>query len=107
MANPLTGEVSLVLDGERRIAKLTLGALAELEDALGEVSLVEVVERFEAGRHRSSDVLALVVAGLRGGGWRGSAEDLLSADIQGGPLEASRVAASLLVAAFSPVSEGA
>jgi hypothetical protein len=47
-------------------------------------------------------VLALVVAGLRGGGWRGTAEDLLSAEIAGGPLEAARVAAQLLMRAFAP-----
>ena len=102
MANPWTGEATLVIDGERRVAKLTLGALAELEAELGGESLVALIERFEAGRASSRDVLALVVAGLRGGGWRGSAEDLLSAEIAGGPLEAARVAARLLVRAFAP-----
>ncbi len=102
MANPWAGEVALVVDGDRRVAKLTLGALAELEAELGGESLVALVERFEQGRHSTRDVLALVVAGLRGGGWRGGAEDLLSADIAGGPLEASRVAAALLVRAFGP-----
>ena len=102
MANPWTGEATLVIDGERRVAKLTLGALAELEAELGGESLVALIDRFEAGRASSRDVLALVVAGLRGGGWRGSAEDLLSAEIAGGPLEAARVAAALLVRAFAP-----
>ena len=32
----------------------------------------------------------LVCAGLRGGGWRGDLPDLLSAEIEGGPLEAAR-----------------
>ena len=102
MANPWTGEATLVIDGERRVAKLTLGALAELEADLGDDSLVALIERLEAGRASSRDVLALIVAGLRGGGWRGSAEDLLSAEIAGGPLEAARVAAQLLVRAFAP-----
>ncbi len=31
MANPWAGEVALLLDGQRHVAKLTLGALAELE----------------------------------------------------------------------------
>ncbi len=30
MANPWTGEVALTIDGEQRVLKLTLGALAEL-----------------------------------------------------------------------------
>ncbi|MFC2967858.1 gene transfer agent family protein [Acidimangrovimonas pyrenivorans] len=102
MANPWAGEVALVLDGERRVCKLTLGALAELEAALEADTLVALVERFEAGRYRTRDVLALVVAGLRGGGWAGTAEELRSAEIEGGPVEAARVAAELLARAFAP-----
>lgn len=101
MANPWAGEVALVVDGERRVAKLTLGALAELEAELNGGSLVELVERFETGGHTSRDVLALVVAGLRGGGWQGDARDLLTSEIEGGLLEAARVAAELLVRAFA------
>ncbi len=101
MANPQAGEVALWIDGRRRVLKLTLGALAELEAALGADSLVALVERFEAGGFSSRDVLALIVAGLRGGGWQGAAEDLLSAEIRGGPVEASRVAALLLARAFA------
>lgn len=100
MANPHAGQVTVTLDGEPLVAKLTLGALAELEDQLGEDSLVDLVARFEEGRYASADVLALLVAGLRGGGWRGSREDLLSTDIAGGPVEAGRCAALLLARAF-------
>ena len=101
MANPYAGEVALTLDGQRRIAKLTLGALAELETGLQSGSLVELVERFETSRFSTRDVLALIVAGLRGGGWQGSATDLMQAEIAGGPLEAARVAAMLLARAFT------
>ena len=45
MGNPYTGEAALVIDGERQVLKLTLGALAELEGALGADSLVALVER--------------------------------------------------------------
>ena len=103
MANPLAGEVEIVVDGERRVCKLTLGALAELEAALGDESLVALIERFDRGDYRARDVLELLVAGLRGGGWAGSREDILGADIRGGIAEAARVAARLLVAAFSPM----
>lgn len=101
MANPWAGEVQIHLDGTPHICKLTLGALAELEDGLGESSLVELVERFESGRFRARDVLALLVAGLRGGGWTGTAEDLRTVDIGGGPPEAARTAAQLLARAFA------
>jgi hypothetical protein len=102
MVNPLAGEVRVTVDGVPHAAKLTLGALAELEAALDAESLVDLVERFEAGRYRGADVLALLVAGLRGGGWRGEAADLLSADLAGGPVNAARVAAELLARAFTP-----
>lgn len=105
MANPYAGEVALTLDGQRHVAKLTLGALAELEVALETETLVQLVERFEAHRFSSRDVLALIVAGLRGGGWPGSAEDLMQVEIGGGPMEAARVAARLLARAFALPNE--
>jgi hypothetical protein len=50
MANPHRGEVEVLVDGVPRTARLTLGALAELEEELGEGSLVALVERLEGGR---------------------------------------------------------
>ncbi|MDP1669386.1 gene transfer agent family protein [Phaeovulum sp.] len=101
MANPWAGEVAVWLDGHRHVAKLTLGALAELETELAAGSLIELVERFEAARFSTRDVLALLVAGLRGGGWQGEAKDLRTVEIGGGPVEAARVAAELLARAFA------
>ncbi|WP_298678380.1 gene transfer agent family protein [uncultured Lentibacter sp.] len=106
MGNPFASEVALVMDGERRVLKLTLGALAELETAMGEDTLVALVGRFEAGSFSSRDVMKLIVAGLRGGGWQGRAEDLLHAEIAGGPMAAARAAALLLARAFM-LPEGA
>jgi len=100
MVNPYAGEVSLTLNGQVHVAKLTLGALAELETALETGSLVELIERFEGRAFSSRDVLALIVAGLRGGGWRGTSADLMHVEIGGGPMEAARVAAVLLARAF-------
>jgi hypothetical protein len=99
--NPWAGEVVLRLDGRDQVAKLTLGALAEMEAALAAGSLIEVVERFEAGRFTARDVIAVLVAGLRGGGWQGSAAELACAEIGGGPVEGARVAARLLARAFA------
>ncbi len=107
MANPWAGEVALVVAGEGRVMRLTLGALAEMEAALGADSLVDLVARFEEGRFSSRDVLAVIVAGLRGGGWCGTAADLLCAEIEGGLLAAARAAAQLLARAFAlPEGEG-
>lgn len=93
--------MTLVIDGTDRRLKLTLGALAELEARLKSGSLVGLIERFEAGKFSSADVLALITAGLRGGGWDGTEKDLLCADIDGGPIAAAKVAAQLLAGAFS------
>lgn len=101
MANPFAGEVALVIDGQTHDCKLTLGALAELEAQLGEDTLIALVRRFEGGNYSSRDVMALLVAGLRGGGWRGTEGDLLSAEIEGGPVGAAKVAALLLARAFA------
>jgi len=102
MVNPLAGEVSVVIDGIPHTCKLTLGTLAELEAQLDEPSLVSLVKRFEGGSYAGRDVMALIVAGLRGGGWQGSASDLLTAEIAGGPVGAAQVAATLLARAFTP-----
>jgi hypothetical protein len=101
MANPYAGEVVIRLNGVAHVAKLTLGALAELETQLGETSLLGLVERFESQRFSGRDVLALIVAGLRGGGWAGTASDLLAAEIAGGPVGAAALAAELLARAFA------
>ncbi|WP_276720096.1 gene transfer agent family protein [Pseudooceanicola nitratireducens] len=106
MGNPYAGEVTLVIDGRAHVMRLTLGALAELEESLGAGSLLALIQRFEDVQFSTRDVLALIVAGLRGGGWQGRAADLLQADIEGGPVAASRAAARLLTLAFA-LPEGA
>lgn len=98
--NPWAGEVALVIDGQAHTCKLTLGALAELEASLGADTLVDLIKRFETSAFSTRDVLALIVAGLRGGGWQGSAKDLLSAEIEGGVVRAAEAAAQLLGRAF-------
>lgn len=107
MANPWRGEVELVVDGEPRVMRLTLAALAELEARLGSGSLLELIGRFEAGGFRVSDLVALLVAGLNGGGWKVRENDLVGAEIDGGPLAAARAAARLLKLTFTLPEEDA
>lgn len=99
-ANPWRGEVEIEIDGEVIRARLTLGALAELEAGLGAGSLVALADRFEGGAVSARDVLAVLGAGARAGGWGGSDADLAMAEIGGGPLEGARIAAQLLARAF-------
>lgn len=100
-ANSYAGEVALGIDGVSCRMRLTLGALAEVEDAVGADGLIPLIERFEGGRVGARDVAEILAAGLRAGGWRGEASDVLAADIDGGPVAGARAAAELLARAFS------
>jgi hypothetical protein len=100
--NEMRGEVALTVNGERHVMRLTLGALAMLEGEVGASSLTEIVARYEGESVRAGDIIALLRAGLWGGGFEISNAELARAEIKGGPLEAARAAARLLHLAFSP-----
>lgn len=100
MANPFAGEATLTINGAPHVMKLTLGALAELETALETGALVDLAQRFESGGFSARDVLALLAAGLKGGGHAVTSAELASAEIAGGPMAAARAAAELLARAF-------
>lgn len=102
MANPWRGEVALTIDGVPRRLRLTLGALAELEAALGTGSLIDLAERFETGKVTAADLLALLSAGLAGAGEEISRADLARAEIEGGAVGAMKAGLALLSAAFQP-----
>lgn len=92
--------MSLTINGVPHVMRLTLGALASLEAELDEPSLLALVERFESTRFSSRDVLALIAAGLAGGGSGLTLVDLAGAEIEGGPMAAARAGAELLARAF-------
>lgn len=98
--NPHRGEVELIIDGKAVAARLSLGALAELEAALGAGSMVAIAERFENGSFSTQDVIAVLAAGARAGGWCGDAAGMASARLEGGAIGAARHAALLLGRAF-------
>ncbi|HBC52871.1 MAG TPA: transfer Agent [Alphaproteobacteria bacterium] len=68
MANRHRGEVTAHFGGKPYRLCLTLGALAELEDRLGEEDILALARRFENGRISAREALAVIAAGLRGGG---------------------------------------
>jgi hypothetical protein len=101
MANPLRGEVEVVVDGRRRTLRLTLGALAELEAALGCGGLVALAERFDAGALGARDVIATLTAGFRGAGAAVAADEVAAMAFEGGAAGAAAAAARLVRAAFT------
>lgn len=100
MVNPARGEVELVVDGQPCSMRLTLGALAELEAQLEVGSLVALAERFESGTVSAAELIALLGAGLRGGGAEISDAELAKAELAGGAIGAMKAGLALLSATF-------
>lgn len=105
MANRQRGEVDAVIDGEVRMLCLTLGALAELEARLQAEDLNGLSERFANGRVSARDLVAIIGAGLRGGGNEISDDDLARMSVEGGLKGAAQVAVDLLKATFGGAEE--
>ncbi|SMF48974.1 Phage tail tube protein, GTA-gp10 [Xaviernesmea oryzae] len=99
-ANRRRGEVEAVIDGERRILCLTLGALAELETAFAAGDLNGLAERFASGRLKSADMIRVIGAGLRGGGNLFSDEEVAAMAVDGGIAGYARILGDLLAATF-------
>ena len=100
MANRHRGEIEAELGGARRTLVLTLGALAELEDAFGAEDLVALTERFGSGRLKARDLTRIIGAGLRGAGEAVRDEDVAAMAVEGGAQGYVRIAAALIEATF-------
>jgi Phage tail tube protein, GTA-gp10 len=100
MANRHRGEIEAEIGGQKRTLVLTLGALAELEDAFGADDLVALTERFGTGRLKARDLTRIIGAGLRGAGAIVSDEDVAAMEVAGGAQGYVRIAAALIQATF-------
>lgn len=105
MANRHRGEIDAEIGGATRRLVLTLGALAELEDAFGADDLVALTERFGSGRMKASDLTRIIGAGLRGAGELVSDEDVAAMPVDGGAQGYVRIAAALIAATFGEAGE--
>jgi hypothetical protein len=100
MANRRRGEVALQLGDTCYTLCLTLGALAELEDAFGVQDLVALTERFGTGRLSSRDLLTLLAVALRGGGHGLSDADVANLPLHDGIEPVAAALADLLLMTF-------
>ncbi len=100
MANRRRGEVPLQLGDKRYTLCLTLGALAELEDAFGVDDLMALAERFGTGRLSSRDLLRLLAVALRGGGHDVSDADVANFVLPDGIEPVATAIADLLMVTF-------
>lgn len=105
MANRHRGEIEATLGGERRVLVLTLGALAELEDAFGGEDMLALASRFETGRIRAADAIRIIGAGLRGAGNDVRDEDVARMSAEGGAAGYIAIVADLLTATFGGAAE--
>lgn len=99
-ANARRGEIEASLDGRDYTLCLTLGALAELENAFSANDLSALVERFSGGRLSAGDLVKIIGAGLRGAGNDVSDANVGAMRAEGGAAGFARVAARLLAATF-------
>ncbi len=100
MVNRQRGEVEAVLDGRTWTLCLTLGALAELEAALGAHDLMELAQRFGEGRLAANDAIRVIGAGLRGAGNLVSDVEVAEMRAEGGAAGYVAVVGALLAATF-------
>jgi hypothetical protein len=100
MANRHRGEITAELNGKFYTLVLTLGALAELEDAYGGEDLLAIAARFEQGNIRASDVIKVLGAGLRGAGHAITDEEVAKFGHPDGAVGFLRIVVDLLRATF-------
>jgi hypothetical protein len=99
-ANRHRGETVARLDGRDFRLCLTLGALAELEDAFAASDLGALVERFASGRLSAGDLVKIIGAGLRGAGNPTTDDEVRAMRSDDGAAGFARIAADLLTATF-------
>ncbi len=97
MNNLFTGEVILMIDGDEKCLRLTLGALASLEAQLGVSGIQELIERLGEGAFSAQDLIAILDAGLKGGG---HPTGIAQMQVEGGSVAAARAAMALILSAF-------
>ncbi|MCB8820054.1 gene transfer agent family protein [Microvirga rosea] len=100
MANKRRGEAVLTIGDRRYTLCLTLGALAELEDAFGVQDLGALMERFGSGRLSSRDLLTILAVSLRGGGHEIGDRDVADLPLHDGIAPVAAAIAELLVGTF-------
>ncbi|MFZ0844511.1 MAG: gene transfer agent family protein [Pseudolabrys sp.] len=100
MTNRHRGEIEAEIGGLRHKLVLTLGALAELEDAFGADDLTALTERFGSGRMKARDLIRIIGAGLRGAGESVSDDEVAAMTVDGGVQAYVRIAAELIQATF-------
>ncbi len=105
MVNRHRGDVPLVIGGRRLALRLTLGGLAELEDAMGGGGLQGLAERLSAGRVGARDLIGILRIGLAGAGSEMSEEEVAALALEGGLEPVIRAVSALFASAFGEAGD--
>jgi Phage tail tube protein, GTA-gp10 len=101
MANKHRGEITAELNGATFTLVLTLGALAELEQAYGGEDVLSLAMRFEQGRIKATDAIKVIGAGLRGAGHNVTDDEVARFTVRVGATGFMRIVVELLKATFA------
>lgn len=105
MVNQSRGEISVELDGRQWTLCLTLGSLSELEAHFRVNDISGLASILSSGNISSKDIMAIIAAGLKGGGYTLSIEDVSEMRHKDGPAGYAKITADLLSASFGVASE--
>jgi Phage tail tube protein, GTA-gp10 len=94
------GDAAVTIGDARYTLRLTLGALAEMEDAFGAADLTALGERFAAGRLSGRDLVTLLAIALRGGGHALADAEVAALPLDGGIEPVADALADCLALAF-------
>jgi hypothetical protein len=110
MTNTTRGDATLASGGKSLVMRLTLGALAEIEDGLGVGSMGDIADRLK--NLATKDIAVVASALLKGGGMDVSTSDVLKLETDVGTLvgaisgafDAAGVSAAPAAAAATPAT---
>lgn len=104
MVNRHRGEILAVLDGKDYTLCLTLGTLAELEMHFEAENLLNLAERICGTALSASDMLAIVCAGFKGGGYDFTEQEIGEMRTENSAAGYAEIVVDLLEATFGSTS---
>jgi len=95
MTNPLKGEIEIELGSETYKARLTIDAIVSIEQAVG-CGIIKLATKMSEGDISVSDMMAVLLPALRGGGNDFTQKDISKIIQQAGIVSATTAVANLI-----------
>tara|TARA_R100000426_G_C4764530_1_gene88493 strand:- start:54 stop:407 length:354 start_codon:yes stop_codon:yes gene_type:complete len=102
--NKLKGEILLNLAGKEYKARLTMNAIMQIEDACN-CGILKLATRMSEGDIRMSEIVAVLLPALRGGGNDLSQNDIIKIVGKSGIVQSTTAVANLLTKTLTDDSE--